>query len=105
MQEIINKIIEIDNNAKSIIKQEKEKRDNFEDFVNSQFNTKKASLDLEYKDEINKKRQEYDNLFAQKKQSIENSVKEEISNIEKNYREIEEKIIIDIVNKIKNGEE
>ena len=105
MQEIINKIIEIDNNAKSIIKQEKEKKDNFEDFVNSQFNTKKAILDLEYKDEINKKQQEYSDMLAQKKENIINDVKQEISEIEKNYRQVEQNLIEDIVNRIKNGEE
>lgn len=102
MEEIINKIIEIDNNAKSIIKEEKEKKDNFEEFIDSEFNTKKAVLDLQYKDEINKQKEKYNNMLEQKKIEEEENTKQEIDNIGKKYSELEEDIINKIIDKIKN---
>ncbi len=102
MEEIINKIIEIDNNAKSIIKEEKEKKDNFEEFIDSEFNTKKAVLDLQYKDEINKQKEKYNNMLEQKKIEEEENTKQEIDNIGKKYSELEADIINKIIDKIKN---
>ena len=54
MEEILNKIIEIDNNAKAIIKEENDKRINIEEEIEEEFNTQKVVIDLEYKDEITK---------------------------------------------------
>lgn len=102
MEELINKIIEIDNNAKSIIKEEKDKKDNFEEFIDSEFNTKKAVLDLQFKDEINKQKEKYNILFEENKVEIENNTNQEIITIKKNYSELEENIISDLIEKIKN---
>ena len=70
MEEILNKIIEIDNNAKAIIKEENDKRINIEEAIEEEFNTQKVVIDLEYKDEINKKKNEKKLLFENKKNEI-----------------------------------
>ena len=45
MEEILNKIIEIDNNAKAIIKEENDKRINIEEAIEEEFNTQKVVID------------------------------------------------------------
>ena len=101
MEEIINKLIDIDNKAKLIIKEEIEKKNNFEEFVESEFNTKKAIFDLQYREEINKNKKKYDNMIENKKEQIENDIEIERLAIEKKYKEQEEKIVSNIINKIK----
>ena len=101
MEEIINKLIDIDNNAKLIIREELKKKNNFEEFVESEFNTKKAIFDLQYKEEIDKDIKKYKNMFEQKKSQIEDSIKDERQKIDQSYKEQEEKIVSSIINKIK----
>lgn len=105
MEEIINKLIEIDNNAKLIVQEEKEKKNNFEDYIEKEFNTKKTIIDLQLKDEIKRQKQKMDNMLEEKKQQIKNEVQGEITRIEKDYNEIEQNLILKILDKIKNWEE
>ena len=105
MKDIINKIIEIDNKAKAVIEREIEKKNNIEDFIDSEFKNKKAELDLEYKKQIKIQQDKFNSMFEEKKNQIDDSVKQEILNIEKNYKQIENKMIEDILNSIKNMEE
>lgn len=104
MEEIIKKIIEIDNNAKAIIKDESNKKQNIDEAIEEEFNTQKAVIDLEYKDEINKKKNEKNALFENKKNEINENLKLEINKIQNFYNENSEKIIASVVESIKNEE-
>lgn len=105
MEDILKEIIEIDKDARAIVQVEKEKKQNLDDFIESEFKTKKAILDLEYREEIVKQKEKYNKLFEQKKIEIDNRVKEKIEEVEKNWKAKEKDIIENIVNSIKNGED
>lgn len=104
MEEIIKKIIEIDNNAKAIVKDENSKKINIEEAIEEEFNTQKVVIDLEYKDEINRKRNEKVALFENKKNEIDGKLKLEIDKIQDFYNENSERIVASIVDSIKNEE-
>ncbi len=105
MEDILKKIIQIDNNAKDIVKEEKKKQSNIEEFIENEFQMKKIILDLEYKDEIKKQKEKYEKMFEEKKKQIDNKVENKINNLEIEYKEKENKIISEIINSIKNEEE
>lgn len=104
MEEILNKIIEIDNKAKAIVNEEKDKKENIEDIIEQEFKTQKAVIDLEYKDEINKKKAEKTAQLEEKKIKIDNNLQTEIDKIQKSYYENESEIIANILSSIKNEE-
>lgn len=104
MEEIFNKIIEIDNNAKAITNLEKEKKQNIEEYIENQFGIKKVVLDMEFKDNIENEKKKYDNIFQEKKNEIDNKIKQEIEETEKIYKEKENEIIENIINIIKKGD-
>lgn len=104
MEEIFNKIIEIDNNAKSITNMEKEKKLNIEEYIESEFGIKKVVLDMEFKDEIELQKRKYEEMFQEKKQEIDEKTKKEIEDVQNIYREKENEIIENIISNIKRGE-
>lgn len=104
MEDIIKKIIEIDDNAKAIVKEENIKKINIEEAIEEEFNTQKVVIDLEYKDEINKKKNEKDILFENKKNEIDEKLNSEIDKIKTFYNENYQKIVESIVDSIKNEE-
>ena len=85
LEEIFNKIIEIDRNAKEITNIEKEKKLNMDEFIESEFGIKKVVLDMEFKDEIDLQKRKYDEMLDEKKQEINQNVNEEIDKIDKKY--------------------
>ena len=69
-----------------------------------EYKTQKAILDLEYKDEIKKRREEKDSIFEQRKIEINNNVQEELKIIQDAYYKNENNMIESILSSIKNGE-
>ena len=105
MEEILKKIIDIDNNAKKIIDFAEQNEKNIDEFIDAECNKKKSMLDMEYKIEIGNKTKKYQELLEKKKSEIDYITREKFEQIEKSYRENEENIINEIVNDIKKEEE
>lgn len=105
MEEIFNKIIEIDNKAKLIVNDEKEKKNNLDEYIEKEVNIKKNVLDFELKNEIEKEKIKYEKLFQEKKYEIDNEIRKKIELAEEIYREKEDKIIDSIISNIKNEED
>lgn len=103
MEEIFNKIIEIDKNAKEITNFEKEKKLNMDEFIESEFGIKKVVLDMEFKDEIDLQKRKYDEMFQEKKEQIDENVRNQIEDMQKKYSEREKEIIENIIANIKKG--
>ena len=97
MEDILKEIIEIDKNAREIVKQEKDKKINIDDFIETEFRTKKAILDLEYKEEITKQKENYDKLFQKRKMEIDSQIHLKITEIERSYKNKEKDIIKNII--------
>ena len=104
MEEILKKIIEIDNKAKAISFEEKKRKENFEEALQKEFNTQKEILDAEYKNEITKQQEIYEGLFEEKRKEINKEISNRISDIETHYRTNENRLVEDIVNSIKKGD-
>lgn len=105
MEEIFNKIIDIDKKAKDIVESEKNRKINIEEYIEKEFTAQKALLDAEFKNEIDQKKKMYDNNFEEVKQKINSNSQKEIEEIEKIYREQENDIIQNIINSIKKEED
>ena len=67
LEDILKELIEIDKNARNIAQDEKNKKENIDKYIEEEYNTKKTVLDLEYKEEIEKVKQNYKQKFEEKK--------------------------------------
>lgn len=105
MEDIFNKIIEIDEKSKEIVSSEKEKKQNIDEFIENEFNTKKVVLDMEFKEHIEAEKQKYEEMFMQKKEEIDEQVKTQIEDVEEKYKNIEKEIIRNFIDSVKNEEE
>lgn len=103
MEEIFNKIIEIDNNAKAITNLEKEKKLNLEEYIENEFEIKKVVIDMEFKEKLEAEKKKYDELLQEKNKEIDEKIKQEIEQTEKIYKEKENEIIENIITNIKEG--
>ncbi len=101
LEEILKRIIEIDNKAKEITNEEKEKKAEIDNILQSEVNTGKAILDVEYKDEIKKIIDKLDRLFDEKKKEIDVKVNNQKIEIDNYFRYNEDKIISEILDNIK----
>lgn len=97
MDEILKEIIEIDKNAKNIIKEEKEKKLNIDNYIESEYRTKKSVLDLEYKEEIEKQKQKYNQMYNEERLKTEDEANKEIEKIENFYNKEKSNIINSII--------
>ena len=102
MEEILKRIIEIDNKAKDIVSEEQEKKKQIDETLQSEVNTGKAILDVEYKDEINKIKANYDRQFEEKKQEIDVKINNQKVELDNYIRYNEDKIVKEIIDKIKD---
>ena len=104
MDKIINRIIEIDNNAKKIVEKSKEKRDDIEKFIEQELAVKQAVLEVQYKELINEKKIDYDKKLKEKEQEIESRTNWKINKYKERFNEeknkIQEQIVFDIVKKV-----
>lgn len=102
MEEIINKIVEIDNRAKAIINEQREKERNIDDSIDNEFKRIKKDIDATYRAEIEKENQKYESMLNEKKKEIDSNVRAQLENVGEHYREQERNIIDNIINNIKN---
>lgn len=105
MEDIIDKILKIDNEAKSVIGVQKEKEKQIEKNVKSRFDVQKSILDSQYKENIQNEKNKYIEILEQKKQELNEEEINNLKEIENLYLEKEETIINSIVESIKNKEE
>jgi len=105
LEDVFNKIIEIDRKSREIVSSEKNKKQNIDEFIQNEFNTKKVVLDMEFKEHIIAEKQRYEEMFRQKKQEIDIQVEKMIEAVEENYKKNESEIIRNIMYSIKNEEE
>ena len=104
MEEIIKKIIEIDNKAKAISAEEKNRNANIEEFIEDEYIKEKKLLDKQYEEEIKKQVQKYEAIFDEKKIEIDNEISKKIFQINERFKMDKEMIIKQIVSDIKEGE-
>lgn len=104
MEEIINKIIEIDNKAKAISADEKNRNQKIDDFIEEEFNKEKNKLNKQYEEEMKNQSQKYNALFLEKKAEIDSEVNNKTFQINEKFKKDEKNIIKHIVSVIKEGD-
>ncbi len=104
MEDIIKKIIAIDNKAKEILEVEQNKKRILDETIKSEINSQKLVLDMEIKEKIENKKEELDAKLEEEKQNIDDDINGKIGTIEFRFEEQESNIINSIFEKLKKGE-
>lgn len=94
METIINKIIELDDNAKSMVKIIKEKEENIETYIDEKLQIEKEKIDNKYLYKRKNIQEKYDIMFENKKIEIDEEKKRQINNLREKYEQAK-KIILE----------
>lgn len=86
LEEIINKIIELDNNAKRKIIEVKNKEDNIENYINERLIKEKEKADSQYAFKKKKFQEKYDFMYEQKIGLLEEKKEKKISELQEKYK-------------------
>lgn len=84
MEDVIAKIIEIDNNAKKITENIKKKEEDTEKYIQQEISIKQAVLESEYKKEIEEKQIKYNKELEKRKQIINQNTDIKIKQMQEN---------------------
>ncbi|MBR3512624.1 MAG: hypothetical protein IKN74_06725 [Clostridia bacterium] len=101
MDKVILDILEIDKNAKELVKDIKNKTP--EDVFNQRINILKSSRDVRFKEEIDILKNNYKNKFEEKSKELISSTEEKKKNILENFQNHQYEIEDNIIKKIIQG--
>ena len=106
MDEVIGKIIAIDQAAKAIVKSVKEKNENIDSVIKQELTAKECALEALYQNRLEKKKEEYQTKLEEEKAKKQYLVN---MRLEQNQREFErtrkqtiQKILEDITKKVED---
>lgn len=100
MENIINKIIELDASVKNKILKIKEKEDNIETYISEQIEKEKEVIDSRFLFKKKKMQEKYDEMFEKRKTEIDNDKNEQIQQLKAKYEIEREKIINKVIEEI-----
>ena len=100
LENIINKIIELDEQAKRKIKTIKEKEENIEIYINEKLKIEKEKIDNKFLYKKRKIQKKYDLNFEQSKLKIDEYKKKQITELQKIYEQEKQDIMQKIVESI-----
>ena len=100
MDNILNKIIELDNTAKKRIMDIREKEENIETYISEEIEKEKAKIDSKYLFKRKKMQEKYDEMFEQKKQELDSEKEKQISLIKEKYEQEKGKILETVLSNI-----
>lgn len=100
MENIINKIIELDNNAKSKIKVIKEKEKNIETYINETLQIEKEKIDNRFAYKRKNMQEKYNVKFEQKKIELDKQKQKQITNLQTKYEQAKQDILEELLNSI-----
>ena len=105
MENIINKIIELDQNAKRKISTIKEKEENMETYINEKLKVEKEKIDNKYLYKKKNLQEKYDSNYEQRKLDLDEYKQKQIIQLQTKYegekKDILQKIINSIISKRK----
>ena len=100
MEDIINRIIELDEHAKRKIKAIKEKEENVEIYINEKLKKEKEKIDNKFSYKKRTIKEKYDSNFEQSKLRLDEYKKMEIMKLQKKYEQEKQDIVRRIVESI-----
>lgn len=100
MEEIINKLLDIDNKAKSIMLEYQEKKNNLDVYISEEIAKRKKEIDSQYKFRIDFHKDEYIRKLNEKK-NIMNEIKDKgIEELKESYNIEKNRLAEDIIKMI-----
>lgn len=100
MENIIDKIIELDNAAKNKILEIKEREDNIETYISKQIEKEKENIDSRFLLKKKILQEKYNEKFEKKKEELNIYKSQQIKVIQERYEKEREKIINKIIDEI-----
>ncbi len=100
MENILNKIIELDRQAKQKVFQAKEKEENIESYISKKIEEEKQTIDSKY---LNKKKiiqEKYDEKLEKRKKEIDEENKKTIDKLHQMYENSKQQILGELLNEI-----
>lgn len=104
MEEIINKLIDIDNMSKGMIDKIEKERLNIDELVEKELDKQKSKIDVTINMKLRVKKDELDNNFKEFKANLDIETNKKIAQINQEYQNIKQKRVDNIVNSIINKE-
>lgn len=101
-EDLINKLINLDNEAKHELKEIEEKEENIEYYINQKLTTEKAKIDNMYVFKKKNLQDSYDKKWEKEKQVLDEKKEQALSRLREKYNEEKENIITDILGEIMN---
>ena len=93
MDLILNKIIDLDNAAKSKISEIKEKEENIETYISQQIEKEKELIDSRFLYKRKKTQEKYDEMLSQKTKELDEEKNRQISMLREKYEQEKQKFI------------
>lgn len=100
MEEIINKLIDIDNMSKGIINKVEEKSLNIDELVENEIDKQKSAIDAIINMRLRIKKNELDNKFKEFKSNLDIETNKKIERINQEYQNIKQEKVEKIVKNI-----
>ena len=100
MEVILNKIIDLDNQAKSKILQIKQKEENIETYISETLEKEKKVIDNRFLYKRKKIQEKYDNMFEEAKNRLNEEKYKQINILREKYKQNKQQIIEKTLNEI-----
>lgn len=100
MEEIINKLIDIDNMSKGIINKVEEKNLKIDELVENEIDKQKSSIDSSINMKLRIKKEELDKKFQEFKSNLDIETNKKIEQMNQEYQNIKQEKVEKIVNNI-----
>lgn len=100
MEVILNKIIDLDNQAKSKILQIKQKEENIETYISETLEKEKKVIDNRFLYKRKKIQEKYDNMFEEAKNRLNEEKYKQINILREKYEQNKQQIIEKTLNEI-----
>lgn len=103
MEEIINKLIDIDNMSKGIINKVEEKNLNIDELIENELDKQKTKIDVAINVKLKVKREELDSKFKKFKSNLDAQTNKKIEQINYEYQNFKKEKVENIVTNIINN--
>lgn len=100
LENIINKMIELDDNAKAKIREIKEKEENIETYISERLEKEKEQIDTRFAFRKKNLQEKYDVMLEEEKMKLEEKKKEKIKNLQEKYEQEKDKILEELLREI-----
>ena len=103
MEEIINKLIDIDKMSKKMLTQQNNRKENIDELIEAEIEKQKLEINAKFDLKLKMKNEEIANRLEESKNNLLEREKNEIAKLEKEYNDLKEVRIQKVMSKILNG--